>query len=362
MKIVTVIGARPQFIKAAAVSREFLKDDSIEEIIVHTGQHFDANMSEIFFQELEIPTPHHHLNINSGGHGAMTGKMLEEIEKVLLKEKPDFLLVYGDTNSTLAGALAAKKLHCKVVHVEAGLRSFNDQMPEEINRIITDRISDILFCPTQKAIDNLVREGFENFPAEIISCGDVMYDAALFYSEKSDFKSQIVNNLGLNKFLLCTIHRAENTNTTQNIQEIVSALNLVNQEIEVVVPLHPRTRKVIEASGLSIDFRVIDPVGYLDMIQLIKSCEFVMTDSGGLQKEAYFFGKHCLTFRNETEWVELVDNGFNILTGPNREKIVDGVRSLMGKTSDFGKSLYGFGQASAIIKDSIKAFYFKNQK
>jgi UDP-GlcNAc3NAcA epimerase len=360
MKIVTVIGARPQFIKAAAVSREFSSDPSIEEIIVHTGQHFDANMSEIFFQELDIPAPHYNLSINGGSHGAMTGKMLEQIEEVVIKEKPDFLLVFGDTNSTLAGALAAKKLHCKVVHVEAGLRSYNIKMPEEVNRIVTDRISDILFCPTEQAVKNLQEEGFGAFPARIVACGDVMCDAALYYAQKSDECSQIIHQLELKEFILCTLHRAENTDSPERLQEIISALNEIHGTVPIVVPLHPRTRKVTESLGIEIKFRIIEPVGYLDMIQLIKSSVLVMTDSGGLQKEAFFFGKHCVTLRDETEWVELVNNGFNLLAGAKQERIVGAVKQMLNKESDFEMNLYGAGRASKIIRDSIKEYFLNN--
>ena len=267
MKIITIIGARPQFVKAAALSRELSKHESIEEIIVHTGQHFDANMSEVFFEEMEIPKPKFNLAINSLSHGAMTGRMLEKIESLLLQEKPDLLLVYGDTNSTLAGALAAKKLHIKVAHVEAGLRSFNMQMPEEINRILTDRISDYLFCPTQSAMDNLEKEGFVNIDCKIMRTGDVMQDAALYYAEKSAEKSTISEELNLDKFILTTFHRAENTDNREKLNSIVNSLNHIHEKIcPIVVPLHPRTKSKLEQFGLELKVKLIDPVGYFDMI------------------------------------------------------------------------------------------------
>jgi UDP-GlcNAc3NAcA epimerase len=352
MKIITIIGARPQFIKAAAVSREIAKHDEIDEIIVHTGQHFDANMSQIFFEQMQIPQPDYNLAINSLSHGAMTGRMMEEIEKVLLQEQPDWVLVYGDTNSTIAGSLAAKKLHIKVAHVEAGLRSFNSNMPEEVNRILTDRISDILFCPTETAVKNLQREGYDNIDTQIVNCGDVMLDAAMFYAQMSR-KLQLKLP---DKFILATVHRAENTDDPERLKNIFSALTEISQEIAVVLPLHPRTRKIIaqqqiDTSGLLL----IDPVGYLEMVYLLQNCKLVMTDSGGLQKEAYFFLKLCLTMRDETEWVELVQNGFNRLVGADYAKIIAGFQHFSEISADFSKKLYGEGKASdQIIAELIK--------
>jgi len=353
-KIVTVVGARPQFVKAAAVSRAISKTD-IKEIIVHTGQHFDSNMSNIFFEEMQIPTPDYNLEINGVGHGAMTGRMLEGIETVLEKEKPDCLLVYGDTNSTLAGALAAKKMDIPVAHIEAGLRSFNMKMPEEVNRILTDRISDFLFCPTQTAINNLNREGYENIDTNIILSGDVMQDAAIFYSAFSEEKSSVINDLKLQKerFVLSTIHRQENTDNLDNLKDIISALNKINNSIPVVLPLHPRTKNILEKNKIVANFTIIEPVGYFDMIELLKNCKLVMTDSGGLQKEAYFFKKHCITMRDQTEWVELIENGFNILTGANREKILKAFSEMSIKKSDFSINLYGGGNASEKIIDCL---------
>ncbi len=348
MKIITVIGARPQFIKAAALSRAFSKHSNIKEIIIHTGQHFDKNMSDIFFDEMEIPKPDYHLNINGLGHGAMTGQMLEGIEKILLQEKPDYVLVFGDTNSTLAGALAAKKIHIKVVHVEAGLRSFNMEMPEEINRILTDRISDILFCPTKQSIKNLKNEGFDNITCKIVESGDVMQDAALYYLDKSNQKSQILQSLQLTEkqFVLATIHRAENTDNIEHLSSIVKALNKINETIKVVLPIHPRTKSILEKNNIQFDFLCIDPVGYFDMIQLISNCLLVCTDSGGLQKEAYFFNKFCITFRDQTEWIELVENGYNIITSANSDAIFDAFNELKQKPFHKASELYGGGKAA----------------
>ncbi len=356
MKILTVIGARPQFIKAAALSREFAKHPEIEEIIVHTGQHFDANMSEVFFAEMEIPKPSYNLEINSLSHGAMTGRMIEGIEEILLKEKPDLLLVFGDTNSTIAGALAAKKLHVKVAHVEAGLRSFNMEMPEEVNRILTDRISDYLFCPTQSAIDNLKKEGYDNIDCEVLRTGDVMQDAALFYAHKSAEKSAVVSQIGLDKFALATLHRAENTDSPERLTNLVEGLNEIHETIcPVVLPLHPRTKAKLEQFGLELKVKLIDPVGYFDIIELLKNCSVVMTDSGGLQKEAFFFRKNCVTMRDQTEWVELIENEVNVLTGADKELLIDSVQKMLTKSSDFDVNLYGNGKASEAIVTAIQS-------
>lgn len=350
MKIVTIIGARPQFIKAASLSREILKQKDIEEVIVHTGQHFDANMSEVFFTEMQIPRPHYNLAINSLGHGAMTGRMMEEIEKVLIKEKPDWLLVYGDTNSTLAGSLAAKKLHIKIAHVEAGLRSFNMKMPEEVNRILTDRISDLLFCPTQQAVDNLNKEGYENIEAVIVNVGDIMYDSALFYST---LKNEGVKGLPEN-YILATIHRAENTDDLQKLKNIFSALDSIHKEYPVVLPLHPRTKNILEVNGIKTNIHLIEPVGYLDMVSLIKNSKAVITDSGGLQKESYFFKKQCFTLRDQTEWVELIELGCNQLIYVIKDDIASIVLRDIDKELDFSKDIYGDGATSERIIDILK--------
>lgn len=349
MKILTVVGARPQFIKAAVVSRVFAKNDCVKEIIVHTGQHFDENMSNVFFDEMSIPKPDYNLNINGLGHGAMTGQMLEKIEEILLYEKPDWVLVYGDTNSTLAGALAAKKLHIKLAHVEAGLRSFNMDMPEEINRILTDRISDVLFCPTEHAINNLKMEGYGNMRKQMICCGDVMQDAALFYSDKC----KIVNKEIPEKFILCTIHRAENTDDTNRLMNILTALEEIATYSGVVLPLHPRTKSKLKDIGYdfsSTKICFIEPVGYLEMIYLLKNCDLVITDSGGLQKEAYFFNKYCITMRDETEWIELVNNGFNKLVGSDKDQIVKCYQEFISiPKKNFEKRMYGDGDAGEQI-------------
>ena len=351
MKIVTILGARPQFIKAGSVSREIAKHKEIEEIIVHTGQHFDSNMSDIFFDEMQIPKPHYNLNINGLSHGAMTGQMLEKIEEILLKESPDWVMVYGDTNSTLAGALAASKLHIKVAHIEAGLRSFNMNMPEEVNRILTDRISSILFCPTQSAVDNLNNEGYKDLTIEVVKNGDVMQDGALFYSNLAvkpevDLKSD---------YILTTVHRAENTDDKQRLKDIFEALNMIGKEKQVVLPLHPRTKKIIEDLSLDItNLTVIAPVGYLEMVYLIKNSSMILTDSGGLQKEAFFFEKPCITLRDETEWVELLENNFNVLAGADKDKILDLYHNFEFN-KNFSVDLYGGGTASlSIIKSLIK--------
>lgn len=336
MKVVTIVGARPQFVKAAVVSRAFKNHSNIEEIIVHTGQHFDNNMSDIFFEEMQIPKPKYNLGISGLSHGAMTGEMLKGIEEVLIKEKPDWVLVYGDTNSTLAGALAASKLHIKVAHVEAGLRSFNMKMPEEINRILTDRISNILFCPTETAIKNLKNEGYDHIKSKVINVGDVMYDAAMFYAKNSP-PSKFTG-----EFLLATIHRAENTDSIENLKNIFNALNHIGKKLKIVLPIHPRTKKIIDQNKIeTTHIDLIEPVGYFDMISLLKNCTIVATDSGGLQKEAFFFKKPCVTLREETEWVELVDGGFNILAGSNSEKINSAVELMLNKKINFDKNLYG---------------------
>ena len=371
-RIITIVGARPQFVKAATLSREFVRAE-IDEKIIHTGQHFDANMSEVFFTEMEIPQPAFRLDINGVSHGAMTGRMLEGIEKILIDEKPEGVLVYGDTNSTLAGALAAAKLHIPVFHVEAGLRSFNMQMPEEINRILTDRISSVLFCPTDAALKNLAAEGFVNshpfasdgafspekdspgssfatakgaISVQIVKNGDVMQDAALYYARKANEKATVLNHLPVKRFVLATVHRQENTDEPANLKGIVEGLNAIHRDVPVVLPLHPRTRNILQQSGLAIDFITIDPVGYFDMINLLQNCEMVITDSGGVQKEAFFFKKHCITLREQTEWVELVENGFNQLAGSNPVTIQASFHKLMNQQSDFSVNLYGNGEAA----------------
>ncbi len=353
MKILTIVGARPQFIKAGALSREFKKYPEIKESILHTGQHHDENMSEVFFREMEIPKPDFNLEVHGLSHGAMTGRMLEGIEKVILDQKPDYVLVFGDTNSTLAGALAASKLHVKVVHIEAGLRSFNMNMPEEVNRILTDRISNWLFCPTETAIKNLEKEGFQHFDLKVNLCGDVMQDASLFYAQKASNAILDKLNLSSGYYVLSTIHRAENTDDKGRLSEIVSALNAINEEVKVVLPLHPRTRKIIADRGLKTNFTIIDPVGYLDMITLTSNCRLVITDSGGLQKEAYFFGKFCLTARDQTEWTELIEAGVNKLVGADSKAIIAGWNEKKDKHFVANAALYGGGKACENIAKAL---------
>lgn len=352
-KIVTIVGARPQFIKAATVSREF-KSSGVNEIIIHTGQHFDENMSDVFFREMEIPRPDYQLEINSLSHGAMTGRMLERIEEVLLKEKPEGVLVYGDTNSTLAGALAASKLHITVAHVEAGLRSFDMQMPEEVNRIVTDRISQLLLCPTETAVKNLESEGFRNFDCEISKPGDVMYDAVLFYRTKAKQFATVLGREGLvgKEFVLATLHRAENTNDPLRLRSICKALNEINATIPVLLPLHPRTKNFLYSLQIPLQVQIIEPVGYFDMLSLLENCTLVLTDSGGLQKEAYFFEKFCLTLRDQTEWVELVEAGANEIVGADADQILGGFRRNLGRNFA-ALPLYGSGDAAGRIAKSI---------
>ncbi len=359
MKIATIIGARPQFIKAAVLSRIIQEKKGITEVIVHTGQHFDANMSDIFFEEMSIPRPAYNLHIHGLSHGEMTGQMLGSIEKILLDERPDFVLVYGDTNSTIAGALAAKKIHIKVAHVEAGLRSFNMRMPEEINRIVTDRLSDIAFCPTDQAVENLKKEGFDHFPTQLVRTGDIMYDAALYYANQTGSQQDALSKYRLqaNNYVLGTIHRAENTDDTNRLQEIITGLNMINSKMPVIVPLHPRTRAIIQQRQLKIDFTIIEPVGYIEMINLTRQSKMVITDSGGLQKEACFFGKYCITTRDETEWIELVNNQINELTGANAQRIVSAFEKFNTMNFPQQKQLYGNGKSGEVIYENLLQYH-----
>jgi UDP-GlcNAc3NAcA epimerase len=356
MRILTIVGARPQFIKAAAVSREFATRPSIEEIIVHTGQHYDQNMSAVFFEEMGIPVPRFQLSVHGLSHGAMTGQMLEQLEEILLKVAPDYVLVYGDTNTTLAGALAAIKLHVPVAHVEAGLRSSNLNMPEEINRIITDRISSLLCCPTQVAVENLRREGFEGFQCCIELTGDVMQDAAEYYTRLSSSRSTVIARLNLanDSFALCTLHRAENTESKERLADLCSALDNVLHDMRVILPLHPRTKAAMERFHLTTNATIIDPVGYFDMLELLKHCRLVLTDSGGLQKEAFFFKRPCVTLREETEWQELVSLGFNTLAGTDPVRVAAGVSKMLAARPNFALDLYGGGRACGRIADLLE--------
>ncbi|HNW90546.1 MAG TPA: UDP-N-acetylglucosamine 2-epimerase (non-hydrolyzing) [Bacteroidales bacterium] len=376
IKILTIVGARPQFIKASAISRTIKQDfwDKITEVIVHTGQHYDDNMSSVFFREMEIPEPLYNLEVGSGKHGKQTADMMAGLESILTKEAPDAVLIYGDTNSTLAGALAAAKMHIPVVHVEAGLRSFNKSMPEEINRIVTDHVSTLLFTPTVKGIDNLAKEGFhENneHPFHIdnpgvFHCGDIMYDNALYFSKIADDKSNLLASLKLknNGYVLVTLHRDINTDNPERLNAIFRAIERISEksDIKFVIPLHPRTRKkwnelpddtlkdIIENNNL---ITIIPAVSYFDFIFLEKNSRLIMTDSGGVQKESYFFGKPCLIIRDETEWVELLELGTARLCGADEEKIVQSYKELMGKKDLKFPEIYGDGYASRFILKKI---------
>ena len=351
MKILTILGARPQFIKAGGVSREIAKYNNIKEVIVHTGQHYDANMSDIFFEELHLPKPDYFLGIGGKSHGAMTGQMMEKIEEVALKEKPDVIMVYGDTNSTLAGALVGAKLHIPIAHVEAGLRSFNMNMPEEVNRVLTDRVSKWLFCPTDSAVKNLKNEGFDNFDCKIIKNGDVMLDVAMYYKKFARKPNISIKD----NFILATVHRAENTDNINRLKNIFEALEEIARDKKLILPLHPRTKKILEKENIILkNITLIEPVSYLEMVWLLNNCDMAITDSGGLQKEAFFFKKPCITLRDETEWVELVENNFNVLAGANKEKILN-VYYGHNFNFNFNLELYGNGKASEmIIKELVK--------
>lgn len=372
IKIVTVIGARPQIIKAAALSRAIRNhfSDKISEYIIHTGQHYDANMSQVFFEELGIPAPHINLNIGSAPHGEQTALMLQGIEKVLLDEKPDYIVLYGDTNSTLAGAIAASKLHIPVVHIEAGLRSYNKSMPEEINRIMCDHASTLLFVPTLTGIKNLEHEGFCTtnplpFSADnpgVFHCGDIMFDNLVYFSEIAVQKSNILKTLAVkeNGYVLCTIHRDNNTDSPERLHQIINAMCHIaeNLNLEIVIPLHPRTSKIIETklpkklfqrlSGNS-NIHLIPPVSYLEMILLEKNARLILTDSGGVQKEAYFFKKPLVVARPETEWVEIIENGAGIIADADESKILESVEYFLNKHSLDFPNVFGDGHAAEFV-------------
>jgi UDP-GlcNAc3NAcA epimerase len=360
MKVVTIVGARPQLIKAAVVSRSIRREPGIREVAVHTGQHYDMEMSGIFYDELSLPRPEYHLGIGSGSQGAQTGRMLESVELVLIKEAPDVVLVYGDTNSTLAGALAAAKLHIPVGHVEAGLRSFNIRMPEEVNRVLVDHVSALLFAPTRAAVAHLRREGL--LDDRIYLVGDVMYDAALLFGGLARARSTILERLGLTPgtYILATVHRAENTDDPGRLRAIFEGLSEVAVEMPIVLPLHPRTRHALERHeprlGLSAGFKLIKPIGYLDMVMLERSASLIVTDSGGVQKEAYFYRVPCVTLRDETEWVELVEAGWNFLCRPGfQERIALAVGAALGRRG-LEVPIYGDGSTAdkivAILRNS----------
>jgi len=351
LMVLTVIGARPQFIKAAAVSRVLQKFAT--EIILHTGQHYADNLSQVFFDELDIPQPDYNLGVGSGPHGAQTGEMLAKTEAVLLKEKPDWVLVYGDTNSTLAGALAAAKAGIKVAHVEAGLRSYNRRMPEEVNRVLTDHISDLLFCPSEVAVENLRKEGVLN---SVVVVGDVMADSLAYAAEKAAMRSQLLQDLNLQpgEYILTTVHRAENTDDPHRLENIMKAL--AGLDLKIVFPIHPRTKQAIKRFNLEhylegSKIRVIDPLGYLDMVYLEKSAEMILTDSGGIQKEAYWLKVPCVTLRDETEWTETVQTGWNVLAEADPDDIVEKVRDF--KIPQEHPELYGSGQSGQKIVDHL---------
>ena len=353
MKICTIIGARPQFIKAAAVSAKIAEMQSMEnitEVIIHTGQHYDPVMSKIFFEELKIPKEEYNLEVGSGLHGVQTGKMLEGIEKILLEESPEWVLIYGDTNSTLAGALAAVKLHIRVAHVESGMRSFNRRMPEEINRVISDNISTLNLCSTHTAVTNLENEGMGDS-----SCltGDVMYDCALNFEAIAEKYCDPIQKFGLveGEYVLMTCHRAENTNDESRLSQIVEAVNLIAGNSTVLYPIHPRTAGFLEEYGLSFSdkVQVVPPVGYLDMLILEKNAKIILTDSGGIQKEAFFYDVPCVTMRDETEWIETVDLGWNIITGASKEKIIDAIAKFATPPAPVSEKPYGDGNASEKI-------------
>ena len=376
IKIVTIIGARPQIIKAAALSRAIKNNFSsqITEIIVHTGQHYDDNMSQVFFDELEIPIPNYNLNVGSGNHGKQTATMISAIEDVLLIEKPNAIVLYGDTNSTLAGAMAASKIYIPVIHIEAGLRSFNKSMPEEINRIMCDHVSTLLFSPTKTGFNNLIQEGFlsqNNAPysidnPKIYHCGDVMYDNSLFFSKISDVKTSIINDLKLknNGFILATIHRNNNTDEPIRLNALFKSLNdiSINHQLQIVLPLHPRTsnlldrnlsKDLVEAIRLNSNFKIISPVSFLEMLALEKNCCLVMTDSGGVQKEAFYFEKPCVILRPETEWIELLENGAALIADADENKIKFSFEQLIAKKDLSFPKLYGDGNAAVFICSEI---------
>ena len=374
MKIVTIVGARPQIIKAAAISRAVAKNPSIKEVIVHTGQHYDHNMSEVFFSELGIPKPDINLNVGSGSHGKQTAIMIEKIEQVLVDHAPNAVLVYGDTNSTLASSIAAAKIHVPIVHVEAGLRSFNKKMPEEINRIMCDHASTLLFSPTSTGLMNLVNEGFNTDNREktdidhpkVYHCGDVMYDNSIYFSQLSDQKSSLIKQLGVeeNEFILSTVHRNDNTDNLENLSSIFhSFIEIGNKfKIPIILPLHPRTSKMMdkllsdqlkEEIQKSEYIRIIPPASFLDIIALEKNCRMVITDSGGVQKEAYFFKKPCVILRPQTEWVEIVETGSAVITDANKNKICNAVSEFFSEKELNFPPVFGDGKAAEFIVNEI---------
>eukprot|EP00439_Symbiodinium_sp_Y106_P088929 s1_g1465.t1 len=361
IRVLSVVGARPQFVKAAVVSRAMQANGRMEEQIVHTGQHYDQDMSDVFFEQLAIPRPAYNLEVGSGSHGAQTGAMLAKIEDVILTEKPDWVLIYGDTNSTLAGALAASKLHVPVAHVEAGLRSYNMRMPEEQNRVVADHLSTLLLTPTATANANLAREGIDE--SRIRCVGDVMFDATLFAGQTDAAGSSILRDLGLESdgYILSTIHRAENTDVPERMEAILAGLAAAARTRPVLLPLHPRTRKLIDDSeGLqqyARDLRIVPPVGYFEMAVLEANAALIATDSGGVQKEAYFHQKPCVTLRDETEWTELVEMGWNRIQPPvSPEAVSAAVTAALGTQGASGERPYGDGRAGEKIVDILAEY------
>lgn len=351
MKVISIVGARPQFIKVAALQRAFAKEEKIQHLIVHTGQHYDYYLSEIFFKELEIPEPHFHLTAEDTSLAASTNRMTAAIGDILIAEKPDIVMVFGDTNSTVAGALAAKKLHIRIAHAEAGLRSYNMSMPEENNRITTDKISDFLFCPTTRAVNNLAAEGINNDKQTIVLSGDLMLDAINYYSGKGNPNSKLTSLP--QDFIVCTFHRHGLVTSPPQLKEVIKALNEINTKTPVVLPAHPRFKNMVSGLGVAIDFAIIEPVGYLDMITLLKRCSMVITDSGGLQKEAFFCKKICITVRNETEWKELVEAGVNFIAGTSCETILGAFDKARKAQGNFNGNFYGDGKSAYLITRTL---------
>lgn len=346
-KIITIVGARPQFVKAAALSPRLMETGQIEELIVHTGQHFDRSMSDVFFEEMNIPQPHVNLGIGGGSHGQNTGRMIEALERVFVEESPQAVLVYGDTDSTLAASIAASKLGVPLAHVEAGLRSYRRAMPEEINRVLTDHVSDILYAPCKSAIDHLVLEGIAR--EKVVNAGDVMLDVVKRFVGIANERSTILESLGLTpgRFQLMTLHRKENVDDKQSLLRIFEGIQAAQEDTLFLI--HPRTAKRMDEFGIAVPscIRTVDPLGYLDMLKLIQASKLVLTDSGGLQKEAYFLGKPCVTLREETEWTELVDAGVNVLTGSDSQLIAEALR--INNHGDMSEGIYGSGDAAGFI-------------
>ena len=373
IKILTIIGARPQIIKAAAISRVIKTHfaSQIQELIVHTGQHYDENMSEVFFTELGIPKPYYNLNVGSSSHAVQTAAIMQGIESIIQDENPHGVIIYGDTNSTIAAALAAVKIHIPIFHIEAGLRSYNKSMPEEVNRVLSDHISTLLFCPTNTAVKNLVKEGFstDNFShpsidnPHVYQCGDIMYDNSLFYAALSDEKSTVLND-EKSKFILVTIHRDSNTDSKSRLTGIFEALLYIQHVTgyKIILPIHPRTKKMMQLNldqdilneiEVNASFKLIPPAGFLDIIALEKNAELIITDSGGLQKEAYFFKKPCVILRSETEWVEIVENGKALIADADKNQIVSASNSLLSQKEYTYPLFFGDGNASYFIVDKI---------